>query len=164
VSGLVVATHLEVDGVVVYDAGTVGPDVTRDDLPAGTVYLVLRGPSYTGLRRILNGALRADAIVTVTEPGRALTSADVREVTGIRVIDGWNYTAATARAVDAGLLAARRPTLPAALTGRAVAPVDWETAGRSPAPGSSERGRRLIDQWWTVADTAPSSDIDPPSP
>jgi hypothetical protein len=165
ISGLVVAAHIGLDGPAVYDAGTLGPNVTRDDLPPGAVYLVLRGPSYNGLRRIVNSALWADAIVTVTEPGRALTSADVREVTGMHVIDGWEHPAATSRAIDAGLLVAKPPEQPAELTARAVvAGRVWLVESAAVPPSSSETGRRVIDDWSVAPHTAPTSNFDPPSP
>jgi hypothetical protein len=141
---------------VVYDAGTVGPHVTRHDLPVGTIYQVLRGPSYTGLRRIVAGALLADAIVTVTEPGRALTTADVRDVTGLPVIDGWKQEPATARAVDAGLLMGRLPGVPARLAPPAV-----DTDRDSPA---QVRARRVLDGWSHPPGGAVPPDIDPSLP
>jgi hypothetical protein len=51
------------------------------------------------------------AVVLVTEPGRVLGKADVESVVGAPVIAEISLDPAVARAVDAGLLAGRVPTL-----------------------------------------------------
>ena len=54
-------------------------------------------------------SLAASGIVLVHEPGRALTARDVERSLGAPVVAELHYDPAVARAVDAGLLAARLP-------------------------------------------------------
>ncbi|UDY34415.1 hypothetical protein [Dermatobacter hominis] len=109
---------------VVVDGGTVGrpldggaegsPDRLVGELTsAGTSLLVVR-PCYLALRRAVaalgpQGGLRADGIVLVAEPGRALDAVDVARAVGVPVRATVAADPAVARAVDAGLLAARLP-------------------------------------------------------
>ncbi len=75
---------------------------------AGRSLLVLR-PCYLALRRAVAAPLRPSGVVLVAEPDRALSAADVEQVLGVPVVTILRLDAAIARAVDAGLLAARLP-------------------------------------------------------
>jgi MinD-like ATPase involved in chromosome partitioning or flagellar assembly len=66
-------------------------------------------PCYLALRRALRAPLRPTEIVLVNEPGRALARADVESVLGAPVTAELTVDPVVARAVDAGLLAARLP-------------------------------------------------------
>jgi len=72
--------------------------------------LVIR-PCYLALRRASVLEHTPHAVVLVTEPGRVLGKADVESVVGAPVIAEISLDPAVARAVDAGLLAGRVPTL-----------------------------------------------------
>lgn len=52
---------------------------------------------------------RADGLILVMEPGRALTPRDMEAATGVPVVAEIPWDPAVARAIDAGLLAARMP-------------------------------------------------------
>lgn len=71
-------------------------------------WLVTR-PCFLSLRRALSVGRRPDGVVLVAEDGRALGRTDVEDVLGVPVIATVPVDAAVARAVDAGLLAARLP-------------------------------------------------------
>lgn len=80
----------------------------------GTNLLVIR-PCYLALRRALSVAADASGAVVVDEPGRALGPEEIREVLALPVVTTIPVRADIARAVDAGILAARLPgTLAAA--------------------------------------------------
>ena len=64
---------------------------------------------------------RASGVVLVEEPGRALGEREVVEVLGLPVLGRFPVRASVARAVDAGVLAAR---LPSPLSGPAVEVLD----------------------------------------
>lgn len=72
--------------------------------------VVVRG-CYLALRRAVHspGLARSAGIVLVDEPGRSLGAREVAEVLDRRVLARVPVRAATARAVDAGVLAARLP-------------------------------------------------------
>ena len=70
--------------------------------------LVLR-PCYLALRRAARAPLRPSGVVLVDEPGRSLGPADVTSALGVPVRAVVPCNAGVARAVDAGLLAGRRP-------------------------------------------------------
>jgi hypothetical protein len=70
--------------------------------------LVLR-PCFLALRRAVDAPIRATGIVLLTDEGRALGAADVEATLGLPVLARVRVTDAVARAVDAGLLAARVP-------------------------------------------------------
>ena len=57
----------------------------------------------------MQASLRPSGVVLVTEAGRALQARDVAGVLGVPVVAEVAVEAAVARAVDAGLLAARLP-------------------------------------------------------
>jgi len=96
---------------VIIDAGTQSGRAEErsprwwDDI--GTSVLVTRA-CYLALRRA--GSPPADTrLVLVDEPGRALTTDDVVAALGIPLWRRVGFDPAVARAVDAGLLATRRP-------------------------------------------------------
>lgn len=87
-------------------------DVVVHDGPAGHgINLLVIRPCYLALRLALNRGLcqAAAAVVVVSEPGRALGCDDVAAVTGLPVMDSVPLRADIARAVDAGVFAARLP-------------------------------------------------------
>jgi hypothetical protein len=90
-------------GATVIDAGRIG---THDQLP-GTVYAVLRGPCYLGVRELAVQAPQPGGIILLQEDGRSLSQRDVEDVLGVPVVARIRHTARVARTVDAGLLAAR---------------------------------------------------------
>lgn len=65
---------------------------------------------YLALRKFVSlGDMQVDGIVTVGEPGRALTNTDVERVANARVLASIPFDPAIARCVDAGLLSTRLP-------------------------------------------------------
>ena len=94
---------------VVVDAGRV-PSARADALVgAATVSLLVLRPCYLALRRAVAAPIRPSGVVLVTEPGRALSRRDVEDVLGVEVKAEIALDPVVARAVDAGLLAARLP-------------------------------------------------------
>jgi hypothetical protein len=97
---------------VVVDLGTLGdaPDPVAAGLldRADRAVLVTRA-CYLALRRVALGRLRIDEVVLIEEAGRALQVRDVEDVVGAPVRVRVPVDPAIARAVDAGLLAGRRP-------------------------------------------------------
>jgi hypothetical protein len=101
-------SHLSArESAVVIDAGSTGPP-SASFTAAGTSVLVIR-PCYLALRKVSTLAHRADRVVLVDEPGRALRRVDVESVTGSPVAAHLEVDPAIARAVDAGLLTSRLP-------------------------------------------------------
>lgn len=94
------------DGECVIDAGTGSPPSA---LTAGSVSLLVVRPCYLALRRAVVGGVHADGVVVVREPGRALSAGDVSRAIGAPVLAEIDVDPLVARAVDAGLLAARVP-------------------------------------------------------
>ena len=92
---------------VVVDAGTGVPPPTL--VSAATHSLLVTRPCYLALRRAVATGLQPTGIVLIDEPGRALTARDVERSLGAPVVAELPYDPAVARAVDAGLLAARLP-------------------------------------------------------
>ena len=72
--------------------------------------LIIR-PCYLALRRASLLTTKPHGIIVITEPGRALGVYDVESVVGAPVLAEIPFDPAIARAVDAGLLAGRVPTL-----------------------------------------------------
>lgn len=100
---------LESPGPAVVDAGIVEPEGAQLPLlEAGVSLLVLR-PCYLALRRATAHPVRPHGVVLVTETGRALGRSDVEAVLGVPVRASVPVDPVVARAVDAGLLAARLP-------------------------------------------------------
>jgi hypothetical protein len=95
----------------VCDAGRLGhPALEALAEVADVCVIVVRG-CYLALRRALHhDALRfSTGVVLVDEHGRSLGRRDVEDVLGLPVIAAIEARTATARAVDAGVLAARLP-------------------------------------------------------
>jgi hypothetical protein len=91
--------------VVVDAAGGDPPNPLGD---VGRTLLVTRA-CYLALRRAVATPWRPDGVVLVAEPGRALRASDVERAVGVPVVATVSLDPAVARAVDAGLLAARLP-------------------------------------------------------
>lgn len=94
---------------VVADCGRADRSPGRQLAQGATVSLCVLRPCYLALRRALDADARPSGVVLVNEPFRALQRRDVEEVLGVPVWAEIAYDAALARAVDAGLLASRRP-------------------------------------------------------
>lgn len=97
-------------GVSVVDLGRLDQvnDAESQDQEADVVrWLVVRGPCYLSLRAAVEHRWEPDGIVLLTEPGRALSAADVSDVLGAPVVAQVPVEAAVARVIDAGLLLAR---------------------------------------------------------
>jgi hypothetical protein len=71
-------------------------------------WLVTR-PCYLSLRRAATIGIRPHGVVVLVEPGRALRADDIAAVVGAPVVAEVPIDASVSRAVDAGLLAGRRP-------------------------------------------------------
>lgn len=71
--------------------------------PASTL-LVVRGPDYQSLRNAVRQPRRACGVIVVTEPWRALSSADAASVLGLPIVAEVPHQPEVARAADAGLL------------------------------------------------------------
>jgi hypothetical protein len=91
----------------VIDLGTTAPPTALADAAEQSL-LVIR-PCYLALRRVVERGHTPDGVVLVGEPGRALNAGDVARSVGAPVVAQIPYDPAVARAVDAGLLAARLP-------------------------------------------------------
>lgn len=91
----------------VIDLGTTTPPPQL--VSAAEQSLLVIRPCYLALRRVVERGLTPTGVVVVTEPGRALTATDVARSVGAPVVAQIPYDPAVARAVDAGLLAARMP-------------------------------------------------------
>jgi hypothetical protein len=76
----------------------------------GRTLLVTRA-CYLALRRAVATPWRPDGVVLVAEPGRALRGPDIERAIGVPVVATVSHDPVIARAVDAGLLAARLPRL-----------------------------------------------------
>lgn len=104
------AALLAADGrPVVADCGGADRSPGRELAAGASVSLAVLRPCYLALRRALEAGVRPSGVVLVTEPGRALQRRDVEDVLGVPVWAEVPLEAAVARAVDAGLLAARVP-------------------------------------------------------
>jgi hypothetical protein len=95
-------------GEVVVDLGVPSPDLEPLLAQAHRSLLVLR-PCYLALRRATALRLRPTGIVVLIEPGRALGRREIEDVIGVKVAAEIDVEPTIARAVDAGLLAARLP-------------------------------------------------------
>jgi len=92
---------------VVVDAGTGRPP---DPLVAAAdETLLVTRPCYLSLRRAVASGVVPTGVVLVDEPGRALRRGDIERSLGVPVVSTALLDPAIARAVDAGLLAARLP-------------------------------------------------------
>ena len=98
----------------IVDAGS-GPPPPALAAAAQHRLLVIR-PCYLALRRAAASTLSPTGVIVVHEPGRALRAQDVAYAVQAPVVAEVSTDPAVARAVDAGLLAARLPrTLAASL-------------------------------------------------
>ena len=97
------------DMPVVIDAGC--GVVSADLLARASSSLLITRPCYLSLRRAAQLNVAPTGIVLVNEPGRALGKRDVESVIGAPVIAEITFDASISRAVDAGLLASRLPSL-----------------------------------------------------
>jgi len=91
---------------VVIDAGTRLPPEALDHR---AVSLLVTRACYLSLRRVALLRARPDGVILLTEPGRLLGPKDVEHSTGAPVLALVPWDPAVARAVDAGLLAAKVP-------------------------------------------------------
>jgi hypothetical protein len=96
-------------GTVVVDAGTGPPPIAL--LDAADRSLLVTRACYLALRRAVTLEVRPSGVVLVEEPGRALRPRDVEAAIDAPVAATIALDPAVARAVDAGLLAARLPRL-----------------------------------------------------
>ena len=92
----------------VADGGPCRVALGRALAEAGRSLLVTR-PCYLALRRAAREEVRADAVVLVVDPGRALDRRDVAQVLGLPVAAVLEVDPAVARSVDAGTLVTRLP-------------------------------------------------------
>lgn len=135
-SGAVLAAMLSNDGrCVVVDAGRLGadPEVAAVVAVSGRSLLVTRN-CHLALARAQHCPVVPTGVVLVREPGRALTTADVEHLTGAPLVADLAVDPAVARAVDAGLLAARLPRRFAAALQQVVEGIGPEPAHRLPRP------------------------------
>jgi len=101
-------TGLTADGThLIIDAGTGDPPEILHE-SASRSLLVTRA-CYLSLRRAVNSPHRPTGVVLVSEPGRALRASDVEAALNVHIVADVSVDPAVARAVDAGLLAARLP-------------------------------------------------------
>jgi hypothetical protein len=92
---------------VIVDAGTGDPPPAL--AAAADQLLLVTRPCYLALRAAVRLSTRPTGVIVVAEPGRSLTSADVAASVGAPVLTTLLLDPGVARAVDAGLLAARPP-------------------------------------------------------
>jgi hypothetical protein len=111
--GAALAMALREGPPTVLDAGlaAIRPAAQAAVEVADASVVVVRG-CYLALRRAVRLPLvaRAAGVVLVEEPGRALGEREVAEVLGLPVLGRFPVRASVARAVDAGVLAARLPS------------------------------------------------------
>lgn len=104
---------------VVIDAGTGAPPTALIDVTPSARRLLVTRACYLSLRRASRSPVRPDGVVLVDEPGRRLRARDVERSIGAPIVSTVSIDPAIARAVDAGLLAARLPRLGRVELGRA---------------------------------------------
>ena len=103
---LVAALSTGVRAVV--DCGSTLDPLATGVAGAATRSLLVIRPCYLALRRAIAAPIRPSAAVLIVEKDRTLTAPDVEDVLGVPVVSvPWDPS--VARAVDAGLLAARLP-------------------------------------------------------
>ena len=96
------------DGIEVFvDGGSATPHAAM--VAAADHVLLVTRPCYLSLRRATSSPVRPTGVILVDEPGRALKSREVERCLGAPVVAVVSTDPAIARAVDAGLLAARLP-------------------------------------------------------
>ena len=94
---------------VVIDAGSSPVGAALDVAASAAVSLLVMRPCFLALRRAVAAPVRPSGVVLVREPGRSLGRRDVEEALQVPVCAEVDLEPAVARAVDAGLLAARLP-------------------------------------------------------
>jgi hypothetical protein len=101
------------DGAVptIVDAGGAETPARRALVEVADVSIVVVRGCYLGLRRAVHSPLlgRAAGVVLVEEQGRSLGAAEVADVLDLPVVARVPVRSSIARAVDAGVLAARLP-------------------------------------------------------
>jgi MinD-like ATPase involved in chromosome partitioning or flagellar assembly len=97
------------DRAVVADCGTAPTGAALVVAAGATRSVLVTRACFLSLRRALAVPLRPSEVVLLSEPGRALTRADVEECVGAPVVAEVSVDPQVARAVDAGLLATRLP-------------------------------------------------------
>ena len=96
-------------GVLGGPTGGAGGEVAVLVAASATHSLLVLRPCFVALRRAVDAPLRPSSIVLLSEPERVLTAADVEDALAVSVGVELRLDPAVARAVDAGLLAARLP-------------------------------------------------------
>lgn len=96
-------------GDVWIDAGTGHPSASIADLVPNR-WLVTRA-CYLALMRAIASPIQPTGLVLVDEPGRSLRADDVERSLGVALVAEISYDPKVARAVDAGLLSMRPPTI-----------------------------------------------------
>ena len=94
---------------IIIDAGC--GVVSADLLARASSSLLITRPCYLSLRRAAQLNVAPTGVILINEPGRALGKRDVESVIGAPVIAEITFDAAISRAVDAGLLASRLPSM-----------------------------------------------------
>jgi MinD-like ATPase involved in chromosome partitioning or flagellar assembly len=94
---------------VVIDAGSSPVGAALDVAASAAVSLLVIRPCFLALRRAVAAPVRPSGVVLVREPGRSLGRRDVEDALQVPVCAEVDLEPAIARAVDAGLLAARLP-------------------------------------------------------
>ena len=97
------------DRPVIIDAGSSPAGAALDVAAAASVSLLVVRPCFLALRRAVAAPVRPSGVVLVREPGRSLGRRDVEDALQVPVCAEVDLEPAVARAVDAGLLAARLP-------------------------------------------------------
>ncbi len=95
------------DAAIVIDAGTRPPPASL--MAVAEQRILVTRACYLSLRRAAASQLIPTGVIVVLEPGRALRPIDVAHALNAPVIAEVDIDPAVARAVDAGLLAARLP-------------------------------------------------------
>jgi cellulose biosynthesis protein BcsQ len=99
----------EVAPEAVVDLGVPATPLGQALIAAATTSLLVLRPCYLALRRALAVGLVPDGLVVIRERARALSARDLSEVLQAPIRAEIDLDPAVARAVDAGLLAARLP-------------------------------------------------------
>jgi hypothetical protein len=108
--GVALAAALAADlRTVVVDAGSCPSEAALDLVAGASASLLVLRPCYLALRRAVAAPIRPSGVVLVREAGRALGRHDVEDALQVPVRAEVDVEPAVARAVDAGLLAARLP-------------------------------------------------------
>jgi hypothetical protein len=104
-----VAALAQGDRTVVIDAGSSPSGAALDVAASAPISLLVVRPCFLALRRAVAAPVRPSGVVLVREPGRSLGRRDVEDALQVPVCAEVDLEPAVARAVDAGLLAARLP-------------------------------------------------------